>query len=127
MWLKGAGGLGKTQWSQFMEAKFNWVYRSVGEGQYADILYAIKPYHRLILFDIGRSNFKDNWLNKTYFYSILENVKNGNFESTKYVPEKRVLNATPHVVVMANEWPVLDNLSLDRWLLWELVENEQPQ
>lgn len=130
MWIKGPGGVGKSEWSEFMEKKFNWAYRTVGGGKSADILYGVKSYHRLVIIDIGKNDSKQllaemNPSSKNFItneiYSVAENVKNGVFESTKYVPEKRVLKETPHVVVMANEWPQVSNLSIDRWILWELL------
>jgi hypothetical protein len=116
----------------------------VGLGKSTDILFKIKPFHKLIILDIakdacqsllGQNNDKNSNSNSTSnnystnygsndLFSVIEDLKNGVFESNKYHPETRFLNETPHVVVFANDWPEFNRLSLDRWVLWELVDEE---
>lgn len=51
----------------------------------------------------------------------MESIKNGMFLSTKYLPKKKVLKETPHVVVFANFKPDTIKMSLDRWTIDEII------
>lgn len=120
IWIKDqVGGQGKSQWSIYMQRKYPWVHLTTA-GKRADILFSVQPHHKLIIFDIARSSV--DFI--SHIYTIMENIKNSVFISTKYQPEQRVLDCIPHVVVMANEWPDLRKLSQDRWELFEILRSE---
>lgn len=58
-------------------------------------------------------------------YSALESLKNGLFFSPKYESGCCLLKQIPHVFVFANIEPDLGRLSLDRWRVVEITEDEQ--
>ena len=53
-------------------------------------------------------------------YEIIEEIKNGHFYNTKYVPEARVFD-NPHVVCFSNSYPDKTKLSADRWDIIDLA------
>lgn len=56
-------------------------------------------------------------------YSAIEEVKNGHVFSTKY-ESGSVMFPIPHIVVLANEPPETENLSSDRWKIYEIVNKK---
>lgn len=57
-------------------------------------------------------------------YSNLEAIKNGMITSGKY-EGANVAFASPHVIVFANFFPSVKNMSADRWKIVELVKEEE--
>lgn len=55
-------------------------------------------------------------------YDTLENIKNGRVSSTKYTGG-RLRFAPPWVVVLSNWWPNTSMMSMDRWDIWEILQN----
>ena len=92
-------------------------------GKFSDALYAIaeraktKKTVKVLLFDIPRSQG-----NKISFVAI-ESVKNGCFFSSKYESSMCLIN-TPHVIIFANERPNTSQLSMDRWEITCLDDEE---
>lgn len=52
-------------------------------------------------------------------YSAIESIKNGLVFNTKYETSARRFNS-PHVLIFANEPPVVNDLSHDRWRIFEI-------
>ncbi len=83
-------------------------------GRLADSLYVVAGMvnkgnpPKVVVFDIPRSQ------GGNLEYQILEKVKDGCFLSTKYESVMCLTNP-PHVIVFANQAPVLGLLSEDRW------------
>lgn len=63
---------------------------------------------RCMIFDLPRSAETKS------FYEPLEAIKNGMITSTKYVGGTSVIN-NPHIVVLCNFLPILENMTWDRW------------
>lgn len=53
-------------------------------------------------------------------YDFLEELKNRYIFSGKYLSVLKCLKATPHVVVMMNEQPDMNKLSMDRYHILEV-------
>lgn len=83
-------------------------------GKSADVKYGINIMKQedkeigVVIWDVPRS--MEDYLN----YEAIESVKNGIFFNTKYESGMCIFNS-PHVIVLANFEPELDNLSEDRW------------
>lgn len=82
-------------------------------GTKADIFYAYE-YQRVVVFDLSR-----DCQDKSYIYDVIENFKNGQFLSTKYMTQMKVF-PPPHVIVFANFPPDKVKLSQDRWVITDL-------
>lgn len=95
-------------------------------GKFADAQFAIaervkaKRPVKILLFDIPRSQ------GNKVSYVALENIKNGNFFSTKYESRQCMFNP-PHVIVFANEFPNKMCLSEDRWVIHCLDDEKDLQ
>ena len=71
----------------------------------------------LIVFDIPRS--RQNKLS----YVGMEEIKNGCFCSSKYETKMTIINS-PCIVVFSNFQPQIERLSLDRWSVYKIIENQ---
>ena len=71
---------------------------------------------RDLIFDLPRDD-------KTISYSLLEELKDGFIFSGKYEGGIREI-AIPHIIVMANYLPDTTKLSLDRWKIQELKDED---
>lgn len=115
-WEK-TGGIGKTVFCKYLAY---WYGALVLSGKAADMKFGILKYiekngsyPNIIIFDCPRSNL--DYLS----YTGIEEVKNGIFFSSKYESDM-VIGNCPHVIVFANEAPLLDKLSKDRWIVREI-------
>lgn len=111
------GGTGKTQFSKWLRK-----YRQaiiVGTTKCDRIIYAMEVQPPIVIFDIKRAEGKENELN----YSTLETVKDGCGFQTMYKPET-IQWKSPHVIVFSNFRPRLDQLSADRWTIFDITHPE---
>ena len=69
-------------------------------------------YEPVVIFDLPRLYVPTNM-------ELIENLKNGEVNSTKYEPVKKRF-PPPVVIVFSNHQPTLDHLSLDRWRVLRL-------
>ena len=77
-------------------------------GRFQNMAYMIDDNVRVVFFDLPRDQVEVfNW----YF---LEKLKDGEFDSSKYVPYRKQLRQSPHVVVMMNSQPPVEKFSADR-------------
>jgi hypothetical protein len=103
-----------------MNNKFHCI--TIG-GKAENILHGLKTHHdehkiypEIILVDVPRSNL--DFLS----YSGMEQIKNGYFFSGKYESSEIIMNS-PHIICFANELPKVGKLSIDRWKIKEIVNN----
>lgn len=87
-----------------------------------DILYlrSLKQDCLVVMLDLTRS--KPQELSFSNLYSSVEQIKNGCFVSTKYIPVN-VLTPCPHVMIFANSLPEYSRLSQDRWKTLRILKN----
>ena len=78
-------------------------------GKKADMALTIQTNNRVFFFDCPRSK-QGEYIQ----YDFLEELKNGNIFSPKYMSKMKFLNH-PHVVVFMNEQPDREKLSSDRY------------
>lgn len=105
------GNIGKSALAKHLALKHN-AY-CVG-GKFADAFCAIaecvkrKEHPQVIMFDLPRA------MGNKISYIALEKIKDGMFFSPKYESAQCIFN-TPHLIVFANQPPVREEVSLDRW------------
>lgn len=58
-------------------------------------------------------------------YAALESVKDGFMSATKYMSKLLVFNS-PHIVLFANFWPRVTDMSLDRWKFYDIEDANLP-
>lgn len=99
----------------------------MGGGREIDILNGVATFIKslpegqdlkTVIFDLTRANKE----HLEGFWSAVEKIKNGNWYNGKYEGCK-ISVKPPHVIIFANYWPQLENLSADRWRLHEIVNN----
>ncbi len=92
-------------------------------GRFQDAFYAIKAEVekvgdvQVVLFDLPRA------MGNKISYTAMEGIKNGLIFNSKYESGKVLFN-TPHIFVLANYEPDLDQMSNDRWVVKNL-DNEE--
>ncbi len=112
------GNTGKSVLSKLLCAKYDALICS---GKASDIKYLIVKYHEktgiypeLLIFDIPRSMI--DYMS----WTGIEEVKNGCFCSSKYECNMVIMNC-PHIICFANSEPDKDKLSIDRWIIREII------
>lgn len=114
-----AGGHGKTQLCKYIIKHFNAI---MVNGLGDNMLYGVTAYIQsdeskrddlIVLVNIARG--KGNRVS----YSALEQLKDGLWFNQKYESSCVMINS-PHVVVFANEDPIVEALTTDRWIIRKL-------
>lgn len=120
------GNAGKSWFAKYLYGYKNYLYFE-NKSKLSDIAHLVATTRPSgVCFDIPRSAYKlgsDKVMRHTFSYGSLESLKNGMISSTKYqgccsyVGELKVL-------VFSNNVPELDQLSLDRWQLCRIDDNQ---
>lgn len=117
------GGAGKSQFCEW--AYFNKGALVIkGVGGYKDGPTIIKNAidkgwdQKILLIDLPRGSERSDGI-----YSLIEQVKDGFITALKYESESITLDAKPHVIVFSNWVPHVNQLSIDRWRIYELCED----
>jgi len=108
------GNKGKTQLCKYLFVNFGATV--VNNGGFSDLAYVLPQDPKIVCFCLPRT------LESRVNYSAIEAIKDGLIFSGKYESKTKVFNS-PHVVVMANFAPNLGALSLDRWKLYNITDN----
>ena len=112
------GSSGKTWFTKYMHNLDPEGTAWLQNGKTHDLIKAIVDQAsclKLVLFDLCRSNEERiNW-------DVIERVKNGMLMSTKYEVESTIIQS-PTVVCFANFEPDLKKLSMDRWVVYEIID-----
>lgn len=80
-------------------------------GKEADMCYAVDESKSIFLLDVPRSRME------FLQYSVLEQLKDRMVFSTKYNSQMKILPLPTHVIVMCNEQPDMNKLSVDRYII----------
>lgn len=112
--IDSVGNAGKSFFCRWMFEHYPDDVQLLSAGKETDLAYMIEEHKKIFLFDItrGRLEFLQ--------YSILESLKNGIVQSTKYASAIKYIHALSHVVVFANEMPDMTKLSEDRFDIREI-------
>jgi Mor family transcriptional regulator len=101
------GNTGKSYLSKYLQLTEDLYY--ITGGKQNDILYGYEG-QEIVIIDLART-YADNL---EHIYTIIENLKNGMYLSTKYETIQKIFKV-PHIIVMANFKPDRTKLSRDRW------------
>lgn len=108
------GNVGKSFLSKYLVLKYDAI---IADGKKADVFSQIKIWMdskeddvdpKVIVLDIPRTSLE--YVN----YGMLEMIKNGMIYSGKYEGGCCIF-PPPHLIIFANEKPVMDKISIDRW------------
>ena len=113
------GNRGKTAMMRHLMMTQKPVSATYVTGKSSDVKYAIlqmKTVPKCILVGFVRS--QENFIS----YQMLEEVKDGMFFSTKYESGMKIYNP-PHLIVMANFFPDITKLSMDRWCIYRIMND----
>jgi len=105
------GNAGKSLFCKYMA--LNHDASVVGNGGFADIAYAVKNNPDYVLMNLSRSN--EGRVN----YGVIEAIKDGMLFSAKYESTMKIFDS-PVVVVMANFFPEVHAMSMDRWEIYSI-------
>jgi len=115
---ESVGAWGKTILATYMVDQMGAI---VIQGKASDAAYAVQQYLKengqgpeIVIMDIPRTKGSEY-----ISYQSIEQIKNGIFFSTKYEGGMVRFNR-PHVIVFANEPPLTEKMSKDRWVIKEL-------
>lgn len=116
---ESVGNVGKSAFIKYMVVKHNALVCQ--GGKHSDIINLVfntdMDKSNILLFDIPRAH-KGN-----ISYSALECIKTGMVCNTKYETGVKVFNS-PHILIFANFPPECpENLSADKWVVRELMED----
>lgn len=123
------GNIGKTELTRYLALKQGALICSGGENKdvcnliynvmydsKGDLINSLRRKTTIIL-DIPRCK------NGKVSYNAIEQMKNGLVTNTKYQCRTMIFNS-PHVWVFSNNLPDTDQMSLDRWVIWEVIDDE---
>lgn len=108
-YVDSVGNAGKSYFCRWMLEHHGAVTQILSAGKEVDLAYMIEEFKSVFLFDISRGRLE------FLQYSILESLKNGFVQSTKYASAVKALPHKAHVVVFTNEEPDITKLSEDRY------------
>lgn len=110
-WIVDAtGNAGKTWFSKW--AAVNLDAQVIANGKTRDIAHAYQN-KKIVILNLART--PEEYIN----YTVMEQIKDGMIWSPKYESTMKYFKS-PHLVVMANQWPDMTKVSLDRWHISEL-------
>jgi hypothetical protein len=107
------GNGGKTWFAQYYASLHDNV-QILQPGKHADMAYALETNVRVLFLDVPRAR-----LDIGIPYATLEQIKNGQVFSGKYESFTKHFQRV-HVVVMMNEMPDMQKLSIDRYAIAEI-------
>lgn len=115
------GNVGKTAIIKYLLNRFEETAYYISGGKAADICNQINDFENDIeLFLVNFPRTAEGFIS----YNGLEQVKDGLTSSPKYKGGFKLFNP-PHVIVMANFYPDITALSLDRWKIYEIDYEKQ--
>lgn len=109
------GGKDKSDFTKYMVVKHNALFCC--SGKFSDLINIVYNTDmnktKTVIFDLPRNH------GNKISYSAIESIKNGLVCNTKFETGYKVFNAK-HVFIFANQPPIEENLSSDRWNIIEI-------
>ena len=127
IWVIGRkGNEGKTWFQEYMESKYGWAKVICGMDiklKKSTICHVLSKRSlmstEIFLFDVGKA-FTYDGVN----YELLEKIKNGRVLASKF-DSKELKFKTPNIVVVfSNEAPEVKQLSIDRWKIFQIRDDD---
>lgn len=107
------GNTGKTSLCKYLLINFGATV--VNNGSFSDLAHTLPNDPKIVCFNLPRT------LESRVNYSAIEAIKDGMIFSGKYDSHTKVFDS-PHVIIMANFMPKLTALSIDRWVVHDLIK-----
>ena len=119
IWVIGCkGNEGKTWFQEFLASKFGW-----SRMKKSSICHILSKRSLMttdiFLFDVGKAKTDDD-MN----YELIEHVKNGRTLAGKFDSKELKFHTPNIIVVFSNEKPDVDQLSKDRWTIFQIQDEE---
>lgn len=112
------GCAGKTSFCKYLSAKYEAIPL---EGKKNDILYCAAMFEsEVYIWDMERA------MEEYVSYGAIEKIKNGYFMCSKY-ESKPVIRNNPHVFIFANFAPDIKALSIDRWKIIKINQENDSE
>ena len=127
IWVIGRkGNEGKTWFQEFLASKFGWSRVICGMDirmKKSSICHILGKRSLMttdiFLFDVGKARTEED-MN----YELLEQIKNGRTLAAKFDSKELKFHTPNVVVVFSNERPEEDQLSTDRWKIFQIRDEE---
>ena len=127
IWVQGSEGCeGKSWFQEFVESKFGWNRVVSGmdiKVENANICHALRK-RPLTTTDIFMFNDGKAKGNSEINYEMLEKIKDGKLLASKYDTRELRLRSPNVVVVFSNRKPKVEELAIDRWIIFAIQNNE---
>jgi len=114
-----AGKCGKSKWSKYMMYHHNAAVLDYDTA--TNLRYQVINAGAKTLYILDASRCRPKSISECEFYSALENIKNGCVRSNKYEGGSLMM-MPPHVIVMSNQQPAMENWSADRLKIFNLTD-----
>lgn len=105
------GGVGKSWLMRKLISVYPDAVQVMGIGKRDDLAYAIDETRRIFIFDVPRGAME------FLCYDFLEKLKDRVVFSPKYESLTKILKVVPHVIVFCNEYPDMNKMTGDRYLI----------
>ena len=127
IWVIGRkGNKGKTWFQEFLASKFGWSRVICGMDirmKKSSICHILGKRSLMttdiFLFDVGKARTEDN-MN----YELIEQIKNGRTLAGKFDSKELKFHTPNIIVVFSNEMPDVDQLSKDRWKIFQIRDED---
>jgi len=127
IWVIGRkGNEGKTWFQEFLASKFGWSRVICGMDirmKKSSICHILGKRSLMttdiFLFDVGKARTEDN-MN----YELIEQIKNGRTLAGKFDSKELKFHTPNIIVVFSNEKPDVDQLSKDRWKIFQIRDED---
>jgi len=108
------GGKGKSWFQRHMLTKYPDKVQLLAPAKRDDMAHTIDIQKSIFLVNVPKTQME------FLQYSLLEQLKDRTVFSPKYSSMMKILTQTPHVVVFSNEFPDMNKMSADRYIVQEL-------
>lgn len=114
------GNNGKTKYIKWLCYKKDAL--PLGYGHSNDVLNLVSKFQNKNIYAFNLTRSKPANLSELDLYSSMESIKDGMFINMKYETQAVLMNP-PHVLVCANTLPKYNQISVDRWEVYEIIEH----
>lgn len=117
------GGVGKSLYTKYLCFNNAQITKlAFGSGSQMRASVVEEGSKKCYIIDIPRQLCNDDHMNN--FYSVVEDLKNGFIKSSMYGKPKTLFMEPPIVIIFANFKCPTEKLSIDRWQIYGIIDNE---
>ena len=115
------GGSGKSAFAKYL--CYHYSLLCIGYADCKDLLYIVSEFSNLLTYLVDLTRSRPAHVGSSDLYAVLEQIKNGQFISTKYKPRK-VLMKSPNLIIFTNFLPNIYSVSPHRWRFYGINQNK---